>query len=568
QLNSLVEFDYEQVMKFKWNVLRELFEAQKEEFKNDLNYFQFFEINREWLVPYAAFSYLRDKYKTPDFNLWKSHVKYDEGAIQKFVSPSQAHYDEICFIYFVQYHLHLQLTEVVNYARRKKIVLKGDIPIGIYRYSCDAWENPDLYNMDEQAGAPPDDFAVKGQNWGFPTYNWQQMQFGNYRWWRLRFDQMSKYFDAFRIDHILGFFRIWSIPIESVEGIMGKFIPAIPVDVKEFGEKNIYFDYNLFCKPYINDEVLNKIFGDDAAHVKDIYLNHSHEGNYSLNENVNTQAKILNELKDSKDNHLKQGLFDLVSNVILFEEPGSEGHRYHFRIGMDQTLSYQHLDDHLKSQLKDLYVDYFFHRQNDFWKEQGLKKLPPLKRSTRMLVCGEDLGMVPDCVPEVMKELAILGLEIERMPKSNNSRFSHPNDAPYLSIVSPSTHDMSTIRGWWEEDRGNTQYFYNHMLGHYGLAPYFCEGWIDKEIVLQHLYSPAMLAIFQLQDLLGMDDSIRRENPNDERINVPSDPNHYWHYLHHLFPLNPFLVCALDMAAWDIYGKMKRKPLYELWGED
>jgi 4-alpha-glucanotransferase len=530
QLNSLVEFDYEQVMKFKWNVLRELFEAQKDEFKNDLNYFEFFEINREWLVPYAAFSYLRDKYNTPDFNLWKSHSRYNEGAIQKFVSPSQAHYNEICFFYFVQYHLHLQLTEVVNYARRKKIVLKGDIPIGIYRYSCDAWENPKLYNMHEQSGAPPDDFAVKGQNWGFPTYNWEQMHAGNYSWWRHRFDQMSKYFDAFRIDHILGFFRIWSIPIESVEGIMGKFIPAIPVDVNEFSQRNISFDYNRYCNPYINDEVLSKLFGNDASHVKGTYLNIDHDGNFSLKENVNTQVKIQNELKGTNETHLQQGLFDLVSNVILFEEPGSGGQKFHFRIAMDATISYQHLDDHLKFELQQLYVDYFFHRQNDFWKEQGLKKLPQLKRSTRMLVCGEDLGMVPDCVPEVMKELAILGLEIERMPKSNDSRFFHPNDAQYLSIVTPSTHDMSTIRGWWEENRENTQYFYNHMLGHYGLAPYYCEGWINKEIVLQHLYSPAMLAIFQLQDLLGMDDTIRRENPKEERINIPSEPNHYWHY--------------------------------------
>lgn len=534
QLNSQEEFDYEQVMKFKWNVLRELFEAQKDEFKNDLNYFQFFELNREWLVPYAAYSYLRDKYKTPDFSLWKAHSRYDESAIQRFVAPSQTHYDEICFFYFVQYHLHLQLTEVVNYARRKKIVLKGDIPIGIYRYSCDAWENPALYNMDEQAGAPPDDFAVKGQNWGFPTYNWHQMQTGNYSWWRHRFDQMSKYFDAFRIDHILGFFRMWSIPIESVEGIMGRFIPAIPIDSNEFGERNISFDYHRYCSPYINDDILKNIFGDQASHVIEIYLNKTQDGKYALRENVNTQAKILNELKNSGDIHLKQGLFDLASNVILFEESGTDGRKFHFRISMDQTLSFQHLDDHTKYQLKDLYVDYFFRRQNNFWREQGLKKLPQLKRSTKMLVCGEDLGMVPDCVPEVMKELAILGLEIERMPKSNNTRFFHPNDAPYLSIVTPSTHDMSTIRGWWEEDRENTQHFYNQMLGHYGIAPYYCEGWIDKEIVLQHLYSPAMLAIFQLQDILGMDDDLRRQNPNDERINIPSNPNHYWHYRMHI----------------------------------
>ncbi|MEP7079334.1 MAG: 4-alpha-glucanotransferase [Ginsengibacter sp.] len=530
QLNSLSEFDYEQVMKFKWNVLRELFDAQKKEFKNDVNYFQFFEMNREWLVPYAAFSYLRDKNKTSDFKKWKSHSSYDEDAIQKFVSPSQAHYDEVCFFYFVQYHLHLQLTEVVNYASRKNIVLKGDIPIGIYRYGCDAWENPELYNMNEQAGAPPDDFAVKGQNWGFPTYNWQQMQADNYNWWQRRFDQMSKYFDAFRIDHILGFFRIWSIPIESVEGIMGKFVPAIPVDIMEFGEKNISFDHNRYCSPFLNDDVVWQFFGDNASYVKENYLQQDHDGNYSLRENVNTQVKIQNALNGTKDQHLQQGLFDVVSNVILFEEPGSGGSKFHFRIAMDQTLSYQRLDDHLKFQLQQLYVDYFFRRQNNFWKEESLKKLPQLKRSTNMLVCGEDLGMVPDCVPEVMRQLAILGLEIERMPKNSESRFFHPNDAPYLSIVTPSTHDMSTIRGWWEENRENTQYFYNHMLGHYGLAPYFCEDWINKEIVLQHLYSPAMLAIFQLQDLLGMDDSLRRQNPNDERINVPSDPNHYWHY--------------------------------------
>src|SRR4029079_3498020 len=141
-------------------------------------------------------------------------------------------------------------------------VLKGDIPIGIYRYGCDAWTNPSLYNMNEQAGAPPDDFAVKGQNWGFPTYNWSKMKENNFSWWRRRFDQMSNYFDAFRIDHILGFFRIWSIPENEVQGIMGRFIPALAVHVNEFGENGIWFDHYRYCKPYITDEVLNEIFGD------------------------------------------------------------------------------------------------------------------------------------------------------------------------------------------------------------------------------------------------------------------------------------------------------------------
>lgn len=151
-----------------------------------------------------------------------------------------------------------------------------------------------------------------------------------------------------------------------------------------------------------------------------------------------------------------------------------------------------------------------------------------------MLVCGEDLGMVPACVPDVMKQLGILSLEIQRMPKDQTRDFFHPADAPYLSVVTPSTHDMSTIRGWWEEDRTITRKFFNNELGQWGEAPFFCDAWINKAIVNQHLHSPAMWSIFQLQDLLGMDENIRRENPNDERINNPANAKHYWKYRMHL----------------------------------
>ena len=185
-------------------------------------------------------------------------------------------------------------------------------------------------------------------------------------------------------------------------------------------------------------------------------------------------------------------------------------------------------------QLKSLYVDFFYQRQDHFWKEEAMWKLPPLKESTNMLICGEDLGMVPGCVPDVMKQLGILSLEIQRMPKDPKREFFHPADAPYLSVITPSTHDMSTIRGWWEEDREKTQRFYNRELGQWGDAPWFCEPWINKAIVIQHLYSPAMWSIFQLQDLLGMSDTIRRENPNDERINIPANPKNYWKYRMHL----------------------------------
>ncbi len=530
QLNDLKEFDYEQVMKFKLSALKELYEAEKNEFRNNTDYFEFFELNRHWLVPYAAFCYLRDKYKTPDFLKWKTHKAYDETKVQKLVAPPQKHYDQVAFFYFVQYHLHLQLKEISDYAHNQKMVLKGDIPIGIYRYGCDAWVKPSLYNIDQQAGAPPDNFAVKGQNWGFPTYNWDEMSKDNYRWWGRRFDQMSNYFDVFRIDHILGFFRIWSIPMDAVEGIMGRFVPAVPVDISEFQYRNIAFDYERYCEPFVTQEILENTLKDNYAEIKEKYLTHKDNGNYKLKEHVNTQARVTEYFKGAPDEKMQQALFDLISNVILFEDENSNRQKFHFRISMDKTSAYQLLDGTTKSSLWELYIDYFFKRQNNFWEKQGMNKLPQLKRNTNMLVCGEDLGMVPPCVPYVMARLGILGLEIERMPKVEGKEFFHPNDAPYLSVVTPSTHDMSTIRGWWEENREQTQRFYNYLLGQYGEAPLICEAWINKRIVLQHLYSPAMWSIFQLADLLGMDEKLRSENPKDDRINVPSDPDNYWHY--------------------------------------
>ncbi len=536
-LNELANLDYEMVMKFKLSALKEVYNASKKDLKSDPVYFEFFELNREWLVPYAVFSYLRDKYNTADFTKWKTHKEFDESTIQKFASRGKTHYDEIAFFYFIQYHLHLQLNEVIKYAHSHQVVLKGDIPIGIYRNGCDAWSNPSLYNMDEQAGAPPDDFAVKGQNWGFPTYNWEKMKEDGFKWWRRRFDQMSNYFDAFRIDHILGFFRIWSIPVDTIDGILGRFVPAIPVDISEFHSNNIWFDRDRYCKPFITEDILWKLFPDSVTYVKQQFLDDTNHGQYDLKREFNTQRKVAEYFEQNKienSSKLRHGLFELISNVILLEEKNSDGKKFHFRFGIAQTFSFQHLDQYTKDSLQNLYVDYFYRRQEGYWKQEALKKLPQLKHSTKMLICGEDLGMVPQCVPEVMKELGILSLEIQRMPKDLNSQFFHPKNAPYLSVITPSTHDMSTVRGWWEEDRGKTQKFYNYILGHYGEAPYFCEPWINKEIVLQHLYSPAMWSIFQLQDLFGMNKNIRLENPHNERINVPSEPDHYWRYRVHL----------------------------------
>ena len=543
-LQQLPEIDYEGVMNLKWDLLRKIFPGEKEETFDSDNFQSFFTNNKHWLIPYAAFSYFRDENGTADFSKWTSHRAFDPVEVAAVAGDPNTAADDVAIHYFIQYHLHLQLQAATAYAHANGIIVKGDIPIGIYRNSCDAWQQPELYNMEMQAGAPPDDFAIKGQNWGFPTYNWQRMQQDGFTWWKLRFEQMSYYFDAFRIDHILGFFRIWSIPMHSVEGILGHFVPALPVHINELLERGIHFDRQRFVQPFITDQILYDAFGDQQEYIKSEFLDWRGNGQYDLKEAFNTQRKIEAHFAtlgaNPQNDFLKQGLFDLVSNVILLEVEGSHGQQFHMRISMELTSSFTHLDAYIQQQLSELYINYFFRRQDSFWEREAMHKLPELKRSTNMLICGEDLGMVPDCVPGVMKRLSILSLEIQRMPKDPNRQFFHPNDAPYLSVVTPSTHDMSTIRGWWEEDHSRTQQFFNRELGQWGDAPYFCEPWINKAIVLQHLYSPAMWSIFQLQDLLGSSETLRRENPNDERINIPADPKHYWRYRLHI-PLEDLL---------------------------
>ena len=538
ELNDLTEVDYEEVIKLKLSVLKELYNVLGTDCFNSDDYKNYSEENKHWLLPYAVFCFFRDKYGSSNFEEWLSNGIYDENEINKLTSPKSSSFKEINFYCFVQYHLHLQLRDAVNYAHKKGIVLKGDIPIGIYRNGCDAWVAPELYNMGWQAGAPPDDFTAMGQNWGFPIYNWKKMQENGFAWWKQRFAQMSNYFDAFRIDHILGFFRIWSIPAHAVQGIMGRFVPCIPVHIVEFGENGIWFDHQRYCKPFINDDILNVVFGDLADKVKSEFVVPNNIGGYDMELKYETQRQVEQHfaaMEESEENdRLRNGLYDLISNVIFFEVEDSDGQEFHFRISMDRTHSFYHLIPHVQEKLKALYINYFYRRQDDFWKKEAMHKLPQLKGATNMLVCGEDLGMVPHCVPEVMQQLGILSLEIQRMPKDLKKEFFHPNDAPYLSVITPSTHDMSIIRGWWEEDREHTQHFYNTILGQWGEAPQFCESWISRAIVLQHLYSPAMWSIFQLQDILGMSDTLRRENPQEERINNPAEPNYYWRYRMHI----------------------------------
>ena len=550
ELNRAPVMDYEASIAVKMEYFKLAYAQEWEKVSATDDYKQFFESNKSWLVPYAAFSYLRDTYGTPDFRVWPKHKVFSKSEVGRLCSPRSAEYKGIALYYYIQYQLHLQLSDVHHHAQKQGVIIKGDIPIGISRNSVEAWSEPHYFNMDSQAGAPPDAFSTNGQNWGFPTYNWDAMATDGYSWWKRRFTKMAEYFDAYRIDHVLGFFRIWEIPSHSVHGLLGHFAPSLPLSQSEIENYGLHFNRKLMTQPFINDDILYQVFDYRADMVKMIYLDPAgHTSNdsafnafggvnglYKMKPQYDTQRKIEAAFAGKSDEDslsLRDGLYSLVSNV-LFVVDSDNPHGYHPRISAPLDYAFKYLSDSDKFAFEKLYENYFYHRHNDFWYHEAMKKLPMLTQCTRMLVCAEDLGMVPACVPTLMENLRILSLEIQSMPKAFGIEFGRLSENPYLSVATISTHDMSTLRQWWEEDPERSQRYYNNSLHIDGVAPTTLPGWLAEKIVSRHLYCPSMLCLLSLQDWLAIDEEVRNPDANCERINIPSNPRHYWRWRMHL----------------------------------
>ena len=536
RLNALPQIDYEKVNAFKLEYLRKVFQQEGKKIMKSAQFKAFFQVTQNWLVPYAQYSWLRDKYGTADFTQWKDHNTWTEDDRAMLSDPRTKEYQEVAFYYFVQYILSSQMKEAHEYAKQKGVILKGDIPIGVNRYSCDVWMEPKYFNLNGQAGAPPDNFSVNGQNWGFPTYNWDEMLKDGCQWWTRRFQNMSQFFDAYRIDHVLGFFRIWEIPIDSVHGLTGQFAPSQAMSRDEIMLYGLNFQEERFTQPFITDWVLDRVFHERADEVRREYLERIDGERYRMKPDVDTQRKIearFAGVTRQEDLWLRDGLYSLVSDV-LFVRDRNRADMFHPRISAQLDFIYESLYDNDKQAFNRLYNDYYYRRNNQFWYREAMKKLPKLVQATRMLVCAEDLGMVPDCVPWVMNELKILSLELQSMPKSVTTRFGHLSQNPYRSVCTISSHDMPTLRQWWDEDYERTQDYYNSMLHREGPAPHPLPGWLAKDIIVRHLDSPSMLCILSVQDWLAMDERLRLPDADAERINIPANPKHYWRYRMHL----------------------------------
>ncbi len=543
ELNALKQIDYERVNNAKNEYLRIIFHQEGDVVLKSLEFKQFLKDNEHWLVPYAQYCYLRDSNGNVDFASWKGHEKWHEQDRGLLLNPRSKEFNDVAYYYYVQFVLNKQMHSAHEYAMARGVILKGDIPIGVNRNGCDVWHEPQYFNLNSQAGAPPDAFSINGQNWGFPTYNWQRMIEDGCEWWIRRFQNMSKYFDAYRIDHVLGFFRIWAIPTTCVHGLLGQFAPSLGMTREEIEGYGLQFQEKLFTSPFIARWVVDHLFGSHAEEVINTYLHHEHDDIFSLKTEYDTERKIEAAFKgreSADDISIRDVLYALVADV-LFVRDTNDRNKFHPRITAQQNFMYETLVDTDKEKFNRLYNDYYYRRNNNFWYSEAMKKLPILVQATRMLVCAEDLGMVPYCVAWVMNELRILSLELQQMPKDPSVRFGELWKNPYRSVCTLSTHDMPTLRQWWDEDRERTQEYYSSQLYRSGEAPHPLPGWLAKEIIVNQLTCPSMLCILSLQDWFAIDEKLRLEDADAERINIPANPRHYWRYRMH--------ICIEDLIA-------------------
>lgn len=533
ELNDMAVTDYEAVERVKSRYLTQLFHDRRESITADKGFADFRKSNQDWLLPYTAFCILRDKFHTARFTDWKKYAVYDRQKVKALLTEN---HEEALYICYVQYLLHTQLLDAANYAREKGVTLMGDIPVGISHDSVEAWAEGRYFNLDSQTGSPPDKMNARGQNWCFPTYNWDAMMADGCKWWRHRLARMEQYYGAFRIDHVLGFFRVWEIPDSSVDGLLGHFSPSMPYSADDIEGFGLTFRKELYTRPFINDRIIRKVFGLHAQYVKDNYLDAKGYQLYDLKADYDTQKKIRNRFGDCRDESslwIRDGLYKIAASVLFVEDTRRSG-MYHPRVRAYDEPLFEMLSPDDRAAFMRLYNDYYYERHTEMWGRVAARRLSMTLSGEKMLPCAEDLGQLPECVEPVLDSMRILTLCVQTMPKEKGVEFAHLEANPYLSVDTISTHDMAPLRLWWEEMADRTQRFYTTMLQKEGNAPEQLSAILAGEIVARHLYSPSMLCILAFQDWMAMDAELRGKSPRQERINVPGDCFNKWQYRMHV----------------------------------
>lgn len=232
-LNSSKQLHYEEIYQEKLRFLRSYIKRAKDDLTQEAAYQEFI-TKQHWLAPYALFRVLKNKYDHIHWKHWPEEIRHPSSNQLKKLYSEYANEMEVYSI--IQYLCFQQLRKVKSYAESKGVFLKGDVPILVSPDSADVWMNPTFFDFNYVAGSPPNQFNPEGQYWGFPIYNWPAMQQDHYEWWKKRLLTAAELYHLYRIDHIIGFFRLWAIP-PGQDPSEGSFYPNDPAIMQVQGDR-------------------------------------------------------------------------------------------------------------------------------------------------------------------------------------------------------------------------------------------------------------------------------------------------------------------------------------------
>ena len=508
---------YSDIAREKREILRKIFDANYTQLNRNVALSKWIEAN-PWVKPYAVYAMRKEKNGEAS---WRSCSEdRDPTALRISALLRKSHKDAL-FQCWMQFEAEAQFKVASNKLTEMGIRIKGDIPILINEDSADVWCNRQYFSLDDRAGAPPDMYSYSGQNWGFPTYRWDVLEQEDFKWWRDRLAQASKFYHAYRIDHVLGFFRIWAIPQNQRTGILGHFSPAIPVSLSTLtsaGFKKETIEY--LQNPNMSKNQLRAFLGDatDACVSKYFELLPGTNDRYILKPEFNCESAVLDT---AEEQWIKDGLLKVLWNRIFV--PGTpEGEYYPYWYWYNTQVLGTLPQEEQKKLGEILHANEA--AQDSLWYANGKKLLSVLANETDMVVCAEDLGAVPHCVPSVLGELSINSLRVERWARNWDAPgqpYFEVSEYPRLSVATTSVHDSSTILGLWQEDGFDRNFFWKNHMHMASEAPQALTPDM-VEAVMRNIYKAnSLFVIPSMQDYLALSSSWTPKDPGDERVNTP-----------------------------------------------
>jgi len=489
-----------------------------------------------WVKPYAVYRRLKEANNLYSWQDWKEHRDVTADDIAALWKDPQYRTEHL-FWAWLQEALDAQFSAAAKAVADAGIMLEGDLPILMNNDSCDVWAHQNIFFQELSAGAPPDMYSPDGQNWGFPLYNWAAQEEDGYAWWKRRLAVAGKYYQAYRIDHVLGFFRIWSSSHRDYSSVLGRYVPFTPVtggDLRKLGiDKGRVRWLSL---PHIPTEELwsalrsagNLTEADIAAAAKKVFTK-------ALDRVGGEELWVFKrKIKGEKDIDalglhpaIRPYLMGMWHNRLFLEyAKGKFSPTWYYR----ESRAYGTLSADEKRNMEEL-LSKRMAKSEKIWESHGKKLLSVLVESSPMLPCAEDLGAVPNCVPKVLTRLKILGLRVVRWHRrwdQDKQPYIPFEDYPELSVCTAAVHDSSTIREWWEREADQKQFA--NFIGASSLSKTYTPD-VAKAILFKTATARSRFRVFQIQDLLHLSGKWYAADPAVERVNVPGSCNEFnWTY--------------------------------------